>query len=166
MIGLRGAGKSTIGRLAATRLDLPFCELNDEIAAAAGISVTELFALYGQEGYRRLEREAIARLAQGPAMVLAVAGGIVSEPDTFDSLLVNFRTVWLRASPEEHMVRVRAQGDERPMAGNPQAMKDLRAILTRREADYARADLVVDTSGRTVQTSLKDLLRALNDRAN
>ena len=162
LIGLRGAGKSTLGSLAATRLGLPFHELNDLIAEAAGLSVTELFALYGQEGYREMERTALGRLANGPPVMLAVAGGIVSEPDAFQLLLGSFRTVWLKARPEEHMTRVRAQGDERPMAGNPQAMRDLRAILTARETLYSRADLCVNTSGQTPRDSLKDLLAALS----
>lgn len=161
LIGLRGAGKSTLGALAAARLGIEFHELNDEIAAETGLSVTELFDLYGQEGYRRLERAAVERLASGPAIVVAVAGGIVSEPETFALLMRAFRTIWLRARPEEHMNRVRAQGDERPMADNPQAMKDLRTILTKRENAYARADHVVDTSGRTVPQSLSDLLQAI-----
>ncbi|MEM7189190.1 MAG: helix-turn-helix transcriptional regulator [Pseudomonadota bacterium] len=161
LIGLRGAGKSTLGRLLAQRLNLPFGELNDEIAVAAGMSVPEVFAMYGQEGYRELERSALERVADGPPKVLAVGGGIVSEPETFARLLLSFRTVWLRARPEEHMARVRAQGDERPMVGNPTAMHDLRSILTARESQYARADYVIDTSGRTVQESIGDLMDAL-----
>lgn len=161
LIGLRGAGKTTLGALAAKRLGLPFYELNDQIAQTAGISVTELFALYGQEGYRELESQALARMAHSGPMILAVAGGIVSELQTFDHLLNGFRTVWLKARPEEHMQRVRDQGDERPMADNPGAMGDLRRILTAREAHYARADIAVDTAGRTVRDSLDDLLAAL-----
>ncbi len=161
LIGLRGAGKSTLGPLAARKLGLPFHELNDLIAEAAGMSVTEVFALYGQEGYRRLEREALERLTDGPPMILAVAGGLVSEPDTYERLLERFHTIWLKARPEQHMERVRAQGDERPMAGNPTAMADLRSILTRREAVYARADAIVDTSAGTLRDSLEGLLRAI-----
>lgn len=159
LIGLRGAGKSTLGFKLGTRLDLPFVELNAEIEAQSGMPVTELIALYGQEGYRRLEASAIGRIADGhEAMVLAVAGGIVSEPETYEMLLARFHTIWLRASPAEHMERVRAQGDMRPMAGNPAAMDQLRSILTSREAQYARAGATLDTSGRGIEQSLSDLV--------
>lgn len=161
-IGLRGAGKSTLGRAVAEAIGLRFVELNQEIEAASGMPVDELIALYGQEGYRRLERQALERVAlESEALVLAVAGGIVSEAETFDWLLDHFHTIWLKAQPEEHMARVRAQGDERPMAGNPAAMDELRSILTSREALYARAGAVVDTSGRAVGESLRDALAAL-----
>lgn len=161
LIGLRGAGKSTLGPLAAARLGLPFRELNDTIAEAAGISVAEVFALYGEGGYRRLERAAIERLGDGPPVVLAAAGGVVSDAETFELLLTRFRTIWLKADPREHMARVRAQGDERPMAGNPTAMADLRALLAEREALYRRADHVVDTSTATLRESLDALMAAL-----
>lgn len=161
LIGLRGAGKTTLGALAAKRLGLPFYELNDQIAQTAGISVTEVFALYGQEGYRELESQALERMAMAGPLILAVAGGIVSEPQTFQRLLNRFRTVWLKAQPEEHMQRVRDQGDERPMADNPGAMGELRRILTAREALYTRADIAIDTAGRTVRESLDDLLAAI-----
>jgi XRE family transcriptional regulator, aerobic/anaerobic benzoate catabolism transcriptional regulator len=162
LIGLRGAGKSTLGRLSAIALGAPFVELNAEIAKTSGMPVAEVMALYGQEGYRRLERQALEHVAQtfGTA-VLAVAGGVVSEPATFDELLRRFHTIWLKAEPEEHMARVRNQGDTRPMAGNPAAMDELRAILVARHQLYARAEAQVDTSGRTAEESLADLLRTI-----
>lgn len=158
LIGLRGAGKSTLGEAVAVRLGLPFIELNREIEAHSGIAVAEIFALYGDEGYRRLERDALEAVAAGhECAVLAVAGGIVSEPATYRRLLQSFTAIWLRAAPEEHMARVIAQGDRRPMAGSPTAMEDLRSILTAREALYAEAPLSLNTSGRSVEASTGDL---------
>lgn len=165
LIGLRGAGKSTLGRLAAAAIGAPFLELNSEIEQASGMPVNEVMALYGQEGYRRLERQSVERIAAThEALVLAVAGGIVSEPDTFSYLLRHYHTVWLKAKPEEHMARVRAQGDTRPMAGNPAAMDELKAILTSREALYTRAEFQIDTSGRSVEESLSDLMAVIAER--
>jgi XRE family transcriptional regulator, aerobic/anaerobic benzoate catabolism transcriptional regulator len=162
LIGLRGAGKSTLGRLASPALGIPFLELNADIEASSGMPVNELIALYGQEGYRRLERQSLERaVAAEDALVLAVAGGIVSEPDTFNYLLRHFHTIWLKARPEEHMSRVRKQGDTRPMAGNPAAMDELRTILTSRESLYARSQAQVDTSGKTVEESLALLLATI-----
>ena len=162
LIGLRGAGKSTLGRLAAAARDIPFVELNAEIEATSGMPVNELMALYGQEGYRRLERHAVERIAAAhDSVVLAVAGGIVSEPDTFNFLLRHFHTIWLKAKPEEHMSRVRKQGDTRPMAGNPAAMDELKTILTSRESLYAQSGAQVDTSGKDVEDSLADLLETI-----
>lgn len=164
LIGLRGAGKSTLGRLAADALGIPFLELNEEIEQASGMPVSEVMALYGNEGYRRLEQQAVERVAAThEQVVLAVAGGIVSEPTTFDFLLRHFHAIWLRARPEEHMARVRGQGDERPMAGNPSAMEELKGILTSREALYARAEAQVNTSGRTLDESLHDVVRTITD---
>ncbi|MBS8226488.1 helix-turn-helix transcriptional regulator [Vannielia litorea] len=161
LIGLRGAGKSTLGEALGARLGLPFIELNREIEEQSGMPVNEVMALYGQEGYRKLEAQAVSRItATHEALILAVAGGIVAEPDTYKSLLAQFHTVWLKASPEEHMGRVRAQGDTRPMAGNPEAMEQLKSILRSREALYERAEAQLDTSGRTFETTL-DALEAL-----
>jgi len=162
LIGLRGAGKSTLGKIVSKKLSLPFLELNREIEEVSGIPVNEVMALYGQEGYRRLERQALERIvATTSESVLAVAGGIVAEPETFSYLLRHFHTVWLRARPEEHMERVRKQGDLRPMKGNPKAMEELRSILTSRESLYAHAEAVVDTSGRTLEQSTKDLMEVV-----
>lgn len=164
LIGLRGAGKSTLGRLLGKEMSVPFIELNRDIEEQSGMPVSELMALYGQEGYRRLERQAVERVvATSDAVVLAVAGGIVSEPETYGFLLRNFHTIWLKASPEEHMNRVRGQGDERPMAGNPKAMEELKSILTSREVLYAKAESIVNTSGKSVEDSLQDLMTTIRD---
>jgi XRE family aerobic/anaerobic benzoate catabolism transcriptional regulator len=161
-IGLRGAGKSTIGRRTADRLGLPFVELNQVIERASGMPAGEVIALYGQEGYRRLEKQSVERLAAThEEIVVAVAGGIVSEPETFNHLLRHYHTIWLCARPEEHMARVRAQGDERPMAGNPAAMEALRNILTSREALYARAEARVSTSRKSIEQTLAEVLLAI-----
>ena len=165
LIGLRGAGKSTLGRMAGAALDLPFVELNREIEAHGGMEIAEIMGLYGPEGYRTLEAEALERIiATHDRMILAVAGGIVAEPRTYQTLLTRFHTIWLKAAPDEHMQRVRAQGDERPMAGNPEAMTQLRSLLTSREMLYDRAQARLDTSGQTRETSLKHLLALIAER--
>jgi XRE family transcriptional regulator, aerobic/anaerobic benzoate catabolism transcriptional regulator len=165
LTGLRGAGKSTLGAAAGAALGIPFVELNREIEDQAGMPATEVMALYGQEGYRRLEAQALGRvIATHDTMILAVAGGIVAEPDTYKTLLAHFHTIWVRASPEEHMGRVRAQGDNRPMAGNPEAMDQLRFILTSRESLYDQARARLDTTGRSVEASLADLLALIAER--
>jgi XRE family transcriptional regulator, aerobic/anaerobic benzoate catabolism transcriptional regulator len=162
LIGLRGAGKSTLGRIAAERLGWAFVELNREIENENGLSVPEIFALYGQEGYRRLEQSALRKLVERPGpMVLATGGGIVAEPLTFELVLSSFFTVWLKARPEEHMGRVRDQGDLRPMGDDRSAMQELRAILTSREPLYARAGAVVDTAGLTVERAADRLVAIL-----
>ncbi len=166
LIGLRGAGKSTLGKRLGQDLGLPFVELNRDIEEQSGMPVTDVMALYGQEGYRRLERQALERVvATTDSVVLAVAGGIVSEPETFAFLLRCFHTIWLKAPPEVHMKRVIEQGDERPMAGNPKAMEELKSILTSREALYAKAEAVVDTAGRTPDESARDLIEAVRKLA-
>ncbi len=165
LIGLRGAGKSTLGAMLSTRLDLPFVELTTLIEEMAGMPLSEVMAFYGQEGYRNLEAQALDRVVLAhDRLVLAVAGGIVAEPSTYTTLLGRFHTVWLRASPTEHMERVRAQGDERPMAGNPEAMEQLKCILASREALYGRADAQLDTSGQSLESSLEELQHLVADQ--
>lgn len=165
LVGLRGAGKSTLGALAGNALGVPFVELNRKIEEQSGMAIAEVMALYGQEGYRKLEAQAINRIMETyDTMVLAVSGGIVAAPDTYNLLLNNFQTIWLKASPEEHMARVRAQGDERPMAGNPEAMEQLKLILANREILYGKATAQIDTSGKAVNASLSELLDVLKQR--
>jgi XRE family aerobic/anaerobic benzoate catabolism transcriptional regulator len=162
LIGLRGAGKSTLGKRLAGHLGVPFIELNREIQRIAGCSVTEIHALYGLAAYRRYERRALDDTIQrGQPAVIATPGGIVSDIATFNRLLDQCFTVWLRASPDEHMSRVLAQGDYRPMAGNAEAMDDLRRILAGRTAFYAKADIEFDTSGISVEESLAGLRAAI-----
>jgi XRE family aerobic/anaerobic benzoate catabolism transcriptional regulator len=165
LIGLRGAGKSTLGQRAGDTLGIPFVELNREIEEQSGMPVNEVMALYGQEGYRKLEAQAVSRVVQThDTMILAVAGGIVAAPDTYTTLLNRFHTVWVKASPSEHMERVQAQGDTRPMAGNPEAMKELKAILTSREALYEKAQVSLDTTGKSLEQSLQELLDLIQDQ--
>jgi XRE family aerobic/anaerobic benzoate catabolism transcriptional regulator len=160
LIGLRGAGKSTLGRRLAEARGVPFVELDREIEKAAGTPLAELFLVYGQGSYRRWERRCLdALVARDSPMVIATGGSIVSEPATFERLLARCFTVWLRASPEEHMERVVAQGDQRPMAGSDEAMSDLRRILAARAPLYERADAIVDTGGRDAGEAFRELLR-------
>ena len=162
LIGLRGAGKSTLGKMLAKKIGWNFVELNKEIEAQNGLSVAEIIALYGQEGFRRMEQAALGQLlARKELMVLATGGGIVSEPLTFDLILSSFYTIWLKAEPEEHMARVRRQGDLRPMADDRSAMAELRTILLSREPLYARASAVVDTAGLTVDAAAARLIDAV-----
>ena len=175
LIGLRGAGKSTLGAELAAARGVPFVELDREIEREAGTSMNEILLLHGQAGYRRYERRALLRIAEDHAagVVMTTGGSIVSERETFDLLQSHFYCVWLKASPEEHMSRVVAQGDMRPFAATRgennemapgamnEALDDLRRILASRESLYARADAVVDTAARTVKQSLKDLERAV-----
>ncbi|MES2787427.1 MAG: helix-turn-helix transcriptional regulator [Pseudomonadota bacterium] len=172
LIGLRGAGKSTLGAHLAAERGVPFVELDREIEREAGTSMNEILLLHGQGGYRRYERRALFRIAEDHAdgVVMTTGGSIVSERETFDLLQSRFYCVWLKASPEEHMSRVVAQGDMRPFdstrGATGEAMEDIRRILSSREALYARADAVVDTAARTVKQSLKDLERAVPSLTN
>lgn len=151
LIGLRGAGKTTLGSLAAKKLGMEFVELNIVIEEQSGMPVGEVMELYGQEGYRRLEAQALQHVIDTrDQLILAVSGGIVAEPETYAQCLSHFHTVWLRATPDEHMARVRNQGDTRPMAGNPEAMDQLKRILSDREGDYSKASTQMNTSGVSV----------------
>ncbi len=161
LIGLRGAGKSTLGRMLAQAGQVPFVELNRHIEAMAGCSLAEIHSLYGAQAYRRYEKRALEDVIQrSPRAVIATPGGIVSEPATFNLVLAHCYTVWVRATPEEHMSRVLAQGDTRPMNGSAEAMNDLRRILDSREPFYAKADQVCDTS----EKSLHDAFAGLREQ--
>lgn len=147
LIGLRGAGKSSLGRRLAEQLGVPFIELSGQIELLAGCTIAEIHALYGQTAYRRYEQRALEEAIRNHTRaVIATPGGIVSEPATFNLLLTHCYTVWLKASPEEHMKRVLAQGDRRPMSGNREAMDDLKRILESRAQFYSKADKTFDTS--------------------
>ena len=166
LIGLRGAGKSTLGSRLAYRLEVPFIELDSEIERDLGLSLGEIFALSGQAAYRRSERRALNGVIEHyQSFVLAAGGSIVAEPETYDELLSRCFTVWIKASPEEHMSRVIAQGDLRPMTDNKEAMADLNRILAARTPLYARADAVVETMQATIQESFHRLLAALPEGA-
>jgi len=162
LIGLRGAGKSTLGSKLAAENQIPFVELDSEIEKDTGMPLAEIFSLYGQSGYRAIERRTLERvLHEHEDAVLSVGGGVVSEKETFDFLLSNCYTVWIKAQPEEHMSRVIAQGDFRAMAGSDQAMEDLRRILEAREPLYRKADMSLDTSGSSVEESFSKLKAVL-----
>jgi XRE family transcriptional regulator, aerobic/anaerobic benzoate catabolism transcriptional regulator len=164
LIGMRGAGKSTLGAKLAEETNNRFVELDNEIEKDTGMALGEIFSLYGQSGFRAIEKRTLERaLKENERAVISVGGGVVSERDTFDFLLSHCYTVWLKARPEDHMARVIAQGDFRPMAANDQAMEDLRRILEAREPLYQKADLLLDTSGTSVEESfakLKAMLQA------
>ncbi|WP_417514540.1 helix-turn-helix transcriptional regulator [Minwuia sp.] len=158
LIGLRGAGKSTVGHALAAQTGRPFIELADDIERLGGLELNEIFEFAGQAGFRRLERDALRhRLDSDQTFVMATGGGIVSDPATFQLLLGGCYTIWLKADPDTHMSRVIAQGDQRPMAGNRQAMQDLKRILESRAPLYSQADLTIDTSDRTPQSIVEEI---------
>ncbi|HJV27994.1 MAG TPA: helix-turn-helix transcriptional regulator [Aromatoleum sp.] len=158
LIGLRGAGKTTLGKRLAQEEGMPFIELDREIEKETGIPAREIFSLYGQSGYRRIEKRTLDRvLRDNPRAVISIGGGVVSQPESFELLLGQCMTVWVKAAPEEHMARVLSQGDLRPMAGNDEAMEDLKRILEARLPLYAKADTALDTTGETVEQSFTKL---------
>lgn len=162
LVGLRGAGKTTLGRELALRLECPFVELDQRVEELSGLTLAEIFHLHGEEGFHRFEAEALERvLAEGERWVLATGGSIVAHAGNFERLRRSCRTVWLRAAPRDHYERVLAQGDRRPMENRPRAMAELESLLAVRAPLYGRCDLVVETSGRTVAQTAADLVSKL-----
>jgi XRE family aerobic/anaerobic benzoate catabolism transcriptional regulator len=166
LVGLRGAGKSTLGRMLAEDLGYPFIELSREIEKVAGCSIVEIHSLYGTNAYRRYERRALEETIQiYPEVVIATPGGLVSDAATFNLLLSHCYTVWLQAEPEDHMKRVVAQGDFRPMSGSKEAMDDLKRILSGRAAFYSKADLQYHTSGHSLEEAFAGLRSTVRNAA-
>jgi XRE family aerobic/anaerobic benzoate catabolism transcriptional regulator len=162
LVGLRGAGKSTVGPRLAAELDAPFVELDRRVEEAAGMELAEIFNVHGEAGFHRFEAEALERvLGEGERVVLAAGGSIVKSPESYRRLLTSCRTVWLRARPDEHLQRVRDQGDLRPMRDRPRAMAELESLLEAREPDYQRCEIAVDTSGRSVDDTVRAILAGL-----
>ena len=167
LVGLRGAGKSTLGQMLAERLNVPFIELSREIERVAGCDIRQIHDLYGTNAYRRYERRALEEVIDAYRdAVIATPGGLVSDANTFHLLLQRTTTIWLQAAPEEHMQRVTQQGDLRPMAASQEAMEDLRRILSGRAAFYAKADYRVDTSGKTLDQSITELVEVVRRDAS
>lgn len=166
LLGLRGAGKSTVGALVARRFSAPFFELDALVERAAGLPLAELFAVHGEAYYRRIEREALARLLAEPgSFVLAVGGSLVTDPATFGMLASATTTVWLKAKPSEHMNRVAEQGDRRPMTARSDAMTELKSILAARAPLYAKANHTVDTSGVAPEKVAERVVGVVSDSA-
>jgi XRE family aerobic/anaerobic benzoate catabolism transcriptional regulator len=164
LVGLRGAGKTTLGQRLADDLGYAFVELSREIEKFAGCSISEIHNLYGTHAYRRYERRALEESIQiYPEVVIATPGGVVSDPATFNEVLSHCYTVWLQARPEDHLARVAAQGDMRPMAGSREALEDLKRILEGRSAFYAKADMAFDTSAQDLETSFQRLRAQLRE---
>src|SRR5262245_25452393 len=162
LVGLRGAGKSTLGRKLAEAVGAPFIELDHEVEKEAGARLGEVFAMYGQDAFRRFERRALERvLREEPRAVIAVGGSLVTDPGSYDLLLGSCRCVWLKAAPEEHMSRVIAQGDMRPFKGRSAALAEIKKLLADRDSLYARASATIDTSGKSLKQSLEQLKRAI-----
>ena len=158
LLGLRGAGKTTIGSMFAQRHGLPFLSITRETEARAGMSLNDLFNLGGPEAYRAIENDVVHNLSgRNDRIVLETAGGIVSNGPALDVILSSFKSVWLKASPEEHLQRVIRQGDMRPMQGTPKALEHLKTLLAQREQEYARADCMIDTTGRTPEACVDEL---------
>ena len=162
LLGLRGAGKSTLGGRLADALKLPFVELDREVEKEAGAALGEVFAMYGQDAFRRFERRALERvLGQHERAVIAAGGSLVTDPGTYKLLLERCTCVWLKASPEEHMARVIAQGDMRPFKGRSAALDEIKKLLEDRNRLYSRANATVDTSGKTLKQAFNELRSAL-----
>jgi len=165
LIGLRGAGKSTLGARAGAGFGVPFLELNQDIEAQGGMPVSEIMSLYGTEGYRQLEADAVRRVAaRHDRLVLAVAGGIVSAPQTYQTLRAHYHTIWIKASAEEHLARVKSQGDAPPAEGVPKALEHLRGLLEERQDAFAKSDAVLDTTGQSPAQSTQALIRLIEAR--
>jgi XRE family aerobic/anaerobic benzoate catabolism transcriptional regulator len=163
LLGLRGAGKTTVGKRLAAKLAVSFCELDERIEDMAGLSLSEIFAIHGETYYRKLEAQALVDLlARSQSTIIALPGGIVNNPEAFQFTKEHCITIWLKAHPEDHMERVLAQGDRRPMANRPNAMAELQAILTAREPFYRQATITVDTSLLGINKSVETALLELN----